>query len=118
MSFHVPEIYRVRSGPMGSDSSYGNNGAFLVPRITRNLEAYCIASDGLGWEHVSCHIVGQARTPTWEEMCAVKDLFWADDDVVIQIHPKKSQYVNNHPDVLHLWRQIGAVQPTPPIECV
>ena len=58
------------------------------------------------WEHCSVSI-NRARTPSWEIMCAVKDLFWDEEDVVVQFHPKKSEYVNNHPHVLHLWRQVG-----------
>jgi len=32
---------------------------------------------------------------------------------VMQIHPRKSEYVNCHPYVLHLWRPINQVIPTP-----
>jgi len=64
----------------------------------------CSKYDGLSlWEHCSVSI-NRERTPTWEVMCAVKDLFWDAEDTVIQFHPKKSDYVNNHPHVLHLWR--------------
>lgn len=54
-------------------------------------------------EHVSV-VVSNKRTPTWEEMCFVKDIFWDDTDEVIQIHPKKSEYCNLHTTCLHLWR--------------
>lgn len=48
-------------------------------------------------------------------MHSVKELFWDDEDVVIQFHPKKSEYVNNHAGCLHLWQCIdGRDQPTPP----
>lgn len=57
-----------------------------------------------GWEHVS--IDGKTRTPTWEEMCHFKELFWDDDEVVVQYHPKKSEYVNIAPKCLHLWKPI------------
>ena len=60
-------------------------------------------------EHVSVSLTKATgepflRTPTWEEMCYVKDQFWGDEDVVVQFHPKKSEYVNVHSYVLHLWR--------------
>lgn len=76
----------------------------------------CIASDGGGWQHVS---VSQGDTeadiPSWKVMSKVKELFWEDEDVVIQIHPKKSEYVNYHAATLHLWRCAdGREQPTPP----
>jgi hypothetical protein len=116
--FHVPERYRVRRGPMGSDASYGNAGAFTIPPLIGNRTLLVIASDGVGWEHVSVHVqdakTRERRTPTWEEMCHIKDLFWDGEDVVMQLHPARSEYVNNHPHVLHLWRPTGAMIPTPP----
>jgi hypothetical protein len=118
--FHVPEKYRVVTGRMGSNSKFGNNGAFRIPKPNGRL-LWIIASDGLGWEHVSIHVeirVSQGetkpQTPLWDEMCFVKDLFWDDDDVVMQLHPMKSEYVNNHPNTLHLWRPTEKEIPTPP----
>ena len=55
-----------------------------------------------GWEHVSVCPIG--RCPTWDEMCTVKDIFWNDEEECIQIHPKKSQYVNFAEHCLHIWR--------------
>jgi hypothetical protein len=69
-----------------------------------------------GWEHVSVSL--RNRTPTWEEMSFVKNLFWKDDETVIQFHPKKSEYINRHPYVLHLWRKIGQDYELPPWECI
>lgn len=40
-------------------------------------------------------------------MCFVRQLFWDDEDEVIQIHPKRSRYVNAHNTCLHLWRLVG-----------
>lgn len=81
------------------------------------------------WEHVSVHIreyskkggkrVERHRPPTWDEMCYVKRLFWADDEVVVQFHPAESEYVNLHQHVLHLWKLGGeATFPTPPLNLV
>lgn len=42
--------------------------------------------------------------PTWDDMCMIKDIFFEDDESVIQIHPAKDQYVNNVSNCLHLWR--------------
>jgi hypothetical protein len=33
---------------------------------------------------------------------------------VIQYHPPESEYVNNHPNCLHLWRPTGCALPMPP----
>lgn len=107
---------RVTSGPLASDDSYGNNGVFEfdAPSGARLL---CIASDGEGWDHVSVRAVdpdGASRIPTWGEMCLVKEMFWAPWEAVVQYHPRKSQYVNNHPHVLHLWRPQDEELPQPP----
>lgn len=117
MSFHVPNKYRVRTGYMASDASNGNNGAFFVPnhgRMAGKTEPpfKVIASDGEGWEHVSVSL--PHRCPTWPEMCLIKSLFWDDGDCVLQFHPPESEYVNNHPYCLHLWRPTGHDVPTPP----
>lgn len=56
-----------------------------------------------GNEHVSISLYGMRKLPTWEEMCEVKDIFWDDEEAVVQIHPKKSEYVDMG-EILHLWR--------------
>lgn len=107
------ETHRLTTGRFASDRSYGNNGAFLLPSPTRH-RLFIIASDGGGWEHVSVSPQRQKRTPTWEEMCYVKGLFWADDECVIQYHPPESDYVRLDPYTLHLWRPVGHDLPRPP----
>lgn len=105
----APEKYRVTKGLMASDSSYGNNGVFTIPHP--KVSGYwinCICSDGEGWQHVSVSLSADhrkvERCPTWEEMCFVKSLFWDDEESVMQLHPPKSQWVNNHAYCLHLWK--------------
>ena len=110
----VPNKYRIKSGEMRSTDKDGNNGAFLIPFETFFLVV--ISSDGFGWEHVSVSL--KKRTPNWREMCFIKDLFWGDDECVIQFHPKKSNYVNNCQTCLHLWRKIGDNMDTPPLSLV
>lgn len=113
MSFHVPERCRVRTGPFGSDASDGNNGIFFVrgPDRRETAPLKIMASDGEDWEHVSVSL--PHRCPTWAEMCHVKGLFWDDDDCVMQLHPPKADWVNNHSYCLHLWRPIGHDIPRP-----
>lgn len=112
MAFRVPNQYRFRdrSSVYGSDDSIGNNGAFYIPFESVTLKI--IASDGMGWEHVSVSLSN--RCPNWREMSFVKSLFWSDDDTVLQFHPKKSEYVNRHPYCLHLWREGGRNAKLPP----
>lgn len=59
--------------------------------------------DGLKMEHVSVSL--KDRDPTWEEMCFFKSQFWGEEDEVVQVHPKRSSYVNLHRHCLHLWRR-------------
>ena len=109
--FHVPNKYRIRSGEMGSDDSYGNNGAFMIP-LTSKDQLAVIASDRMGWEHVSVSL--RNDVPRWRHMCFIKEMFWDAEDCVIQYHPPKSVYINVHPNCLHLWRPVGMVIPLPP----
>jgi hypothetical protein len=83
------------SGPPNS-----NDGLFAVPCMGRRLKV--LAGDGAGWDHVSVSLPD--RPPTWEEMVAMKRLFFKDDEVVMQLHPAEKDYVNCHPNCLHLWR--------------
>jgi hypothetical protein len=110
---HVPERYRIKDGQFRTNEYDGNNGLFLIPHGSFYFQ--CIASDGADWEHVSVtlRIKNKYNTPSWDDMCYIKDLFWDEEDTVIQIHPKKSEYVNNHPYVLHLWRPSNGIFPTP-----
>jgi hypothetical protein len=118
--FHVPNQFRNRNHPtLHSEDSDGNNGVFIIPYQKKNILQYrVLASDGMGWEHVSVSIALPKhsmvlRCPSWEEMCYIKSLFWDEEDCVLQYHPAKSEYVNRHPYVLHLWRPIGQVIPIP-----
>ena len=75
-----------------------------------------IASWGGGWDHIS--VSKKDRCSTWEEMCFVKDIFFHPAETVIQYHPAKNVYVNNHPNCLHLWRPQNIDIPTPPLNFV
>jgi len=72
---------------------------------------FIIFSNGGGWEHVSVSLKSK-KIPNWEEMCFVKDLFFGDEECVVQYHPPKSEYVNNV-NALHLWRKQGYDFPRP-----
>lgn len=71
-----------------------------------------IFSWNMGWEHLS--VSTPSRTPTWDDMCLLKDVFWNTDEVCMQIHPQKEKYVNNHKYCLHIWKPINQNIPTPP----
>lgn len=65
------------------------------------------SEDENGWEHVSISPKKQFKIPTWNDMCQVKEIFFNDDEEVLQLHPKKSQYVNLQENCLHLWKPKG-----------
>lgn len=108
MTFKCPDKFRIVHPHYGPGDDY--NGVFDVV-LRHKQRVRVIASDGLGWEHVS--VSREDRCPTWDEMCQVKDLFWGDEDTVVQYHPPKSQYVNIHKNCLHLWRPTEAPMPVP-----
>lgn len=108
MTFKTPEKFRVYVSGLAAGND--TNGVFFC-KLRHNQEVRVIASDGAGWEHVS--VSRRDRCPTWDEMCQVKDLFWDEDDCVVQYHPPKEDWVNNHPNCLHLWRPVGVELPRP-----
>lgn len=71
-----------------------------------------IFSYQLGWEHLSVSMPG--KTPTWDQMCIMKDIFWNEDEACVEYHPKKEDYVNMHEHCLHIWRPTDVELPTPP----
>jgi hypothetical protein len=110
------EEYRFRAGKYASPAR-ASWGAFDMPGPC-GARLVIVATDGSGgtediavWEHVS--VSTEKRIPNWIEMCFVKDLFWDANDCVVQFHPSKADYVNNHPRTLHLWRWTGGAFPTP-----
>lgn len=95
---------------LGRDKGDSYNGFF---KIKIKGETYTvIASNGEGWEHVS--ISSKHKIPSWKTMCMLKDMFFEENEVVMQLHPAKENYVNNHPNCLHLWRPINSEIPIPP----
>jgi len=84
---------------------------YLVP-ILNPSPAMVMASDGRDGAHVSVSLSN--RTPNWREMWYINNLFWDEEEVVIQYHPAKSAYVNRHANCLHLWRPVGQERPTSP----
>lgn len=114
-------MYVKREGPQDQP-----DGIYIVPHPnTRQYRYNVVAIAGEGWEHVSVSLVeiktqaskrvlkSVQRCPTWAEMCFIKDLFWYANECVVQYHPPMSEYINNHPFVLHLWKPIGIEMPVP-----
>lgn len=110
------EAGRLRKGVFASETG-DLAGAFFVAGPCGTLKIISSGHDlEFKWEHVS--VSTARRCPNWEEMCFVKNLFWEDDEVVMQLHPAKKDYVNLHPYCLHLWRPIGREIPLPDVMLV
>lgn len=111
------ERCRVLAGYYGTTGTAGNRGLFRLQRpdgTTLRMLSSGSGDPAFAWEHVSVSVENKKRCPTWEEMCLVKDFFWDEEEVVMQLHPRKSEYVNCHPFVLHLWKPSDQVIPEPP----
>lgn len=114
-NLNVFNQYRIKLWGLYGDAT---NGKFIIPRKNKSGYYQVIASDGLGWDHVSaCLLDNQKnlveRSLRWEEMCEIKEMFFEEGIEVVQIHPKKEDYIDDHPYVLHLWRPNSLEMPLP-----
>lgn len=104
------EAYRVLKGEYASPRG-AKFGAFRIS-MTKHEKMVVLFSSDMGWEHASASY--SFRTPTWEEMCFVKDMFWSPHECVVQYHPPRASHVNFHRYTLHLWRPTEMSLPMPP----
>jgi len=133
MRKQVPEILekaRVRSGVLATTPDWGLSGMFVVkapsgaqltigghtgdgPMLAVDVHSHerKVISASTGWEHVT--VEADHGTPTWDEMCFVKSLFWKEEECAVEYHPPLSQYVKVSPNCLHLWRPKHATIPMP-----
>lgn len=109
MTMRVPkeaELYRADLPGYERGDFY--NGAFAFAD-----GLFVICSNGDGWEHVS--VSRKSRCPSYEDMTRIKELFWDEEDCVMQLMVPKSEHVNFHPYALHMWRPINGQEiPRPP----
>lgn len=82
--------------------------------VYNKMRASVIWSTGAGWDHVSVSPYRRNYTPTWDDMCKLKRMFFHPEETVIEYHPAESQYVNIMPNCLHLWRPQHYEIPLPP----
>jgi len=110
----LPDILergRVTRGEMASTSADGGYGMFRIDGPCG--KQLCIVASG-GDDDDDVSVSTTARIPLWREMCFIKDLFWHPQDCVVQFHPPETEYVNNHPRCLHMWRNKIMTFPLPP----
>lgn len=107
---------KLRDRQLGTQWATAHGDPYGVFVLHMNgLSLRIIAScgdDEIPWEHVS--VSTAKRCPTWDEMDAVKRLFWDDDEAVMQLHPPRANWVNNVSTCLHLWRPLRGEIPLPP----
>lgn len=60
------------------------------------------------WMHVSCSMPN--RLPNWDEYRAVKELFVGRERFAYQVLPPAKEYVNIHPNVLHMFCPLAGPQ--------
>ncbi len=83
--------YRLKDTKLISISFFSEdpktNGVFRV-RLKCSYRWYnVIATSGGGWDHVSVNPYHHTRTPTWDEMCEIKDMFFLPEEEVVEFHP-------------------------------
>ena len=104
------EIWKQKAVKTHEPWMHGYSGIIEL-KGSRSPLVYVATIDDGCYEHVSVHIRGcLKKTPTWYDMCRIKDIFWGDEEEVHQVHPRKSDYVHrrgNLENVLHLWRPVN-----------
>lgn len=90
----------------------GGRGAFSVPSPIDKAVIVVIATTEEGWDHVS--VSRKNRVPNWAEMEHIFRLFFREEETAMQLHVPKTEHINCHPYVLHLWRPQGLAIPRPP----
>lgn len=116
VNLHELDRYRVDASRYFGSIGDSGNGFFVIPSEIDGAQLKVLASNEEGWDHVS--VSRSNRCPNWPEMCQIKRLFFGPEEVVFQFHPAEKDYVNNHPNCLHLWRPQDREIPMPPREMV
>ena len=67
-------------------------------------------SEGNEMDHVSVSPMNRFTVPTWEDMCALKEICFCPEEDCYQVHPKQSEYLHGVGDlenVLHIWHPVN-----------
>ena len=88
----IEDIKNNRYVKIIKEGKDGFGGTFYDKKSRCNLNF--IMSWGAGFEH--CSVSMPTRCTSWEQMCSIKDAFWNDDEVCMQLHPAKKDYVNKN----------------------
>jgi hypothetical protein len=105
------ERWRITTGKMASDATYGWNGHFLVP-LEGQIWLVRI-SDEMGWRHLSVSNSQNRKLPDWMVLRRLKEAFYADEEWACQYFPAREEYINDCQWCLHLWSPLNDTLPTP-----
>ena len=94
----------IEKGKLWNVTNIGNARGGFIKLPDSGTASVLWDRDG-DYEHVSVSPMHKFRTPTWDDMCFLKDIFFEDEEECYQIHPAKSQYVNLMDNCLHIWRR-------------
>lgn len=108
----IQEILKTPRLQIVTTGADGGTGYAHLISSKKPHPAVVVFSNGGGWDHVSVSFSN--RTPTWDEMCEIKRMFFRPDEICVEYHPADSEYVNNMPYCLHIWRPQQEPIPTPP----
>ena len=107
----IDEIRKTRNLFIEAETDNAGMGGYYYDVISgKNLNF--IFSYQMGWEHLSVSM--PSKTPSWDQMCRMKDIFWNKDEACVEYHPKEEDYVNMHQQCLHIWKPTEEYLPTPP----
>lgn len=107
----IEEIRKTTNLFIEAEAENDGLGGYYYDKFN-NKRLNFIFSYQMGWEHLSVSMPN--RTPTWEQMCMMKDIFWNKNEACVEYHPPEEDYVNMHKHCLHIWKPTNEVLPLPP----
>lgn len=106
LDFYLPTADQLPYGVnvFESDPS-GTVRSYKVGRLGKRTGLFVLASivthEDQAWYHVS--FSKPDKTPSYQDMAWVKDIWIGPDRSAFQLFPKKEEHVNIHEKCLHLW---------------
>ena len=83
--FSPKTINQIKKNKLIMVQKIAADGGWAYVNLGDKRMALLVFSWGSGWDHVS--VSYRNRCCTWEEMCQIKDMFFRDDETVVQYHP-------------------------------
>lgn len=110
---------QIRDNPQPYSLAFLNS-----QRTLKVIISYADHSDGKRWVHLSVsardlqdvlgnHSNPVGRVPTWDELVEVKEAFLGADSKAVMVLPPRSEWVNIHPFVHHMWMCVESENPLP-----